>query len=48
MRLAGANRVVVTNKQDFTSLGWLRGTWELEIDGAPAGKGKLPALKDNA
>lgn len=45
VRLEKNNRLIVTNKQDFTTLGWLRGAWELAIDGAVAGKGRLPALK---
>lgn len=32
------------NKQDFTSLGWLRGEWELAVDGEVVQKGKLPRL----
>jgi beta-galactosidase len=44
LRLEGGNRLVITNKQDFTALAWLRGAWELAIDGVVASKGKLPAL----
>jgi len=43
-RLEKNNRFVVTNKQDFTTLGWLRGAWELAVDGVIVSKGKLPVL----
>jgi beta-galactosidase len=33
------------NKQDFASLAWIRGEWELKISGKTAAKGKLPLLK---
>ena len=33
------------NKQDFSTLEWIRGEWELKISGKVAAKGKLPALK---
>jgi len=33
------------NKQDFASLDWVRGEWEVKIDGKIAAKGKLPAFK---
>jgi beta-galactosidase len=35
----------ITNKQDFTTLAWLRGSWELTVDGEVVQKGKLPALR---
>ncbi len=35
----------IFNCQDFTSLSWLRGEWELTDDGVIVQKGKLPALK---
>jgi beta-galactosidase len=35
----------ITNKQDFTTLAWLRGSWELAVDGEVVQKGKIPALK---
>jgi len=44
LRLEGTNRLVVTNKQDFSTLGWLRGQWELAVDGAIVAKAKLPVL----
>jgi beta-galactosidase len=44
LRLENGNRLIVTNKQDFTTLGWLRGEWELAVDGAIASKGRLPIL----
>ncbi len=34
----------IVNKCDFVSLDWLRGEWELLIDGAPAASGDLPTL----
>jgi beta-galactosidase len=37
-------RVRIVNKQDFISLDWLRGEWELTDDSAVLAKGKLPAL----
>ena len=36
--------VRITSKQDFTSLDWLSGEWELTIDGASVQSGKLPPL----
>jgi len=38
-------KVRITNKQDFTSLEWLRGTWDLSVDGKVVSRGKLPLLK---
>jgi beta-galactosidase len=35
----------ITNKQNYTSLEWLRGEWELTVDGVQTASGKLPALK---
>jgi beta-galactosidase len=35
----------ITNKQDFTTLAWLRGSWELTVDGQVVQRGKLPSLK---
>ncbi|MDQ3814105.1 MAG: DUF4981 domain-containing protein [Armatimonadota bacterium] len=40
-----AGKLLITNKQDFTTLAWLRGTWELTGDGVVVGKGKVPSLK---
>ena len=40
---AGLFRLV--SKQYFTSLDWLRGEWELVVDGEPVRGGPLPALK---
>ena len=45
IRLGKHGGLVVTNKQDFTTLEWLRGTWELAVDGKAVARGKLPALK---
>ncbi len=35
LRLEGGSRLTVTNKQDFTTLAWLRGEWEMAIDSVP-------------
>ena len=35
----------IRNKQDFSTLGWVRGEWEVKVNGKLAAKGKLPALK---
>jgi beta-galactosidase len=37
-------KVQIVNKQDFTSLAWLTGEWELTVDGSVVQTGKLPAL----
>jgi len=39
------NCIRIVNKQDFTSLDWLRGEWELTADGVQVASGKLPALR---
>jgi beta-galactosidase len=36
--------IQVTNKQDFAALDWLRGTWELSVDGVVVQRGELPPL----
>lgn len=41
---AASGLIRVTNKQDFVGLGWLRGAWELSVDGAVTARGELPAL----
>ena len=40
-----SGRLRVTNKQDFATLAWLRGVWELVVDGRVAASGRLPALR---
>jgi len=35
----------LVNRQDFRGLEWLRGTWELTVDGATARTGTLPELQ---
>lgn len=35
-------RIRITNTQNFTGMEWLRARWELEVDGALVGSGKLP------
>ncbi|MFP4379975.1 MAG: glycoside hydrolase family 2 TIM barrel-domain containing protein [Candidatus Sumerlaeia bacterium] len=37
--------LIIRNKQYFTDLSWLRGYWELAVDGLVVQKGKLPVLK---
>ncbi|HVZ65009.1 MAG TPA: glycoside hydrolase family 2 TIM barrel-domain containing protein [Opitutaceae bacterium] len=37
-------RIRIRNEQDFTGLGWLRGTWELQLDGVVKKRGALPRL----
>ncbi len=34
----------IANRQDFTTLDWLRGTWELSVDGVSVRTGALPDL----
>jgi beta-galactosidase len=41
---AAAGRVRIVSREYFRSLSWLRGEWELLVDGAPAQRGALPAL----
>ncbi len=38
-------KVTVTNKQFFTDLSWLRGSWEVAVDGKVVSRGRLPRLK---
>ncbi|RRJ98055.1 DUF4981 domain-containing protein [Opitutaceae bacterium TAV4] len=40
----GTVRIRIRNEQDFTSLGWLRGTWELLINGVLKKRVPLPSL----
>jgi len=40
-----AGKVRIRNKQDFATLVWLRGTWEVAVDGVVVQSGKIPALK---
>jgi beta-galactosidase len=37
--------VRLRNRQDFRGLGWLRGQWELAVDGATVASGDLPQLQ---
>ena len=39
-----AGRVRIVNKHDFINLNWLRGEWELTVDGRRAQWGELPRL----
>ncbi|EIP98316.1 beta-galactosidase/beta-glucuronidase [Opitutaceae bacterium TAV1] len=41
---AGTARIRIRNDQDFTALGWLKGSWELLLDGELAKQAALPAL----
>ena len=41
---AGGLVVRVHNRQDFQDLTWLRGAWEVTVDGMARGSGELPAL----
>jgi beta-galactosidase len=38
-------RIRITNRQDFQDLGWLRGRFELCVDGVVVQKGRLPKLR---
>jgi beta-galactosidase len=37
-------KFTILNKQHFTTLAWLQGEWELQIEGITKARGKLPAL----
>jgi beta-galactosidase len=37
--------IIITNKDYFRDLSWLRGTWEIELHGEVVARGKLPAVK---
>jgi len=37
-------RIRITNRQDWTDLGWLRGSFELSVEGVVVQKGRLPRL----
>jgi beta-galactosidase len=39
------SRIRITNRQDFQDLGWLRGSFELCVDGAVVQKGRLPRVE---
>ncbi len=36
---------VIFNRQDFQSLSWLCGEWDLQVDGISVARGRLPALR---
>jgi beta-galactosidase len=44
VKLSGGNTIIVTNKQDFSDLKWLRAHWEIKADGQVLKSGKLPVL----
>lgn len=35
----------IKNNQDFATLAWIRGEWELKVNGSRKAKGKLPVLR---
>jgi len=41
----GRGELLLTNKDFFRSLDWLKGEWNIEVDGKPVASGKLAALK---
>lgn len=41
---AAAGRVRIVSREYFRSLNWLRGEWELIVDGEPVQRGALPTL----
>ena len=41
---ADAGRLRIRNKQNFTTLAWLRGTWRLTVNGVVVQTGELPLL----
>jgi len=45
LSLSKGGRLVVTNKQFFTDLSWLKGTWEMTVDGKAVARGRLGRLK---
>ncbi len=45
---AARGTIRIINKQDFTSLDWLEGAWDLTIDGTRVLTGELPALSIGA
>lgn len=47
IKLKSGLRLEITNKNDFRTLDWLSGEWELLVDGVAVGKGKfqVPAIK---
>jgi beta-galactosidase len=41
----GPGKLVISNKDYFRTLAWLRGSWELTVDGKIVAQGKLPVLR---
>jgi beta-galactosidase len=41
-------QLTITNKQDFATLAWLTGGWELKVDGNLRARGTFPALRTAA
>jgi beta-galactosidase len=39
-----AGELLITNKDYFRNLGWLKGFWNVEIDGKVAASGRIPSL----
>lgn len=50
VKLKAGRQLEITNKNDFRTLDWLAGEWELLVDGISAGKGRfpVPAIKPHA
>lgn len=44
VRPKGRQGFAIFNRQDFQSLSWLRGEWDLLVDGISVARGKLPPL----
>jgi len=44
-RRLSRGEIRVSSKQDFVDLGWLRGRFELEVDGVVVQRGRLPLLR---
>jgi beta-galactosidase len=38
-------RIRIHNQQDFVDLSWLKGGWDLAVDGATVKRGRVPALR---
>ena len=42
---AGTGVLKIKNRQDFATLAWIRGEWELKVGGIKVANGKLPVLR---
>jgi beta-galactosidase len=45
VRLEGDRHLEIHNKQNFASLDWLKGEWDIEVDGEVVAGGELPRLR---